>query len=84
MKYYNIVITGTGSYIPTKTVTNKDFEKYQFYDMEGKAYEESHDETTEKFKAITGIEERRYAADDLVASDMGTLAAHEAIEDAGL
>jgi len=84
MKHYNIVITGSGSYIPTETVTNKDFEKNKFYDQEGNAYKESHDETSEKFRAITGIEERRYAADNLVASDMGVIAAQEAIDDAGI
>ncbi|HTO35290.1 MAG TPA: ketoacyl-ACP synthase III, partial [Flavobacterium sp.] len=36
----------------------------------------------EKFKEITGIEERRYVTDDLLTSDIATIAARKAIEDA--
>lgn len=84
MKYTNVVITGTGSYIPTETITNKDFAKNEFYDVGGKAFEATHEEVAEKFRAITGIEERRYVADNLKASDIGAIAAREAIEDAGI
>lgn len=84
MKFKNIVITGTGSYIPTETVTNKDFARNEFYDVGGKAFEASHEEIAEKFRAITGIEERRYVADNLKASDIGAIAAREAIDDAGI
>jgi 3-oxoacyl-[acyl-carrier-protein] synthase-3 len=84
MKYTNIVITGTGSYIPTEAVTNKDFARNEFYDVGGKAFEATHEEIAEKFRAITGIEERRYVADNLKASDIGAIAAREAIEDAGI
>ncbi|MGB0425180.1 MAG: 3-oxoacyl-ACP synthase III family protein, partial [Flavobacteriales bacterium] len=44
----------------------------------------SHDQIAEKFKAITGIQERRYVDDNLVASDIGAAAARLAIEDAGV
>ena len=37
-----------------------------------------------KFKSITGIEERRYAKDNLNASDLGFFAAKKAIEDASI
>ena len=84
MKSKNVVITGTGSYIPTNVVTNQDFAKNLFFDAEGKAFEASHEEIAEKFKAITGIQERCYVDDNLVASDIGTLAARRAIEDAGI
>jgi len=84
MKYQNIVITGTGSYIPTEAITNKDFAKNEFYDVGGKAFEASHEEIAEKFRAITGIEERRYVTDNLKASDIGAIAAREAIDDAGI
>jgi 3-oxoacyl-[acyl-carrier-protein] synthase III len=82
--YQNILITGTGSYIPTEIVTNEDFSGNEFFDSEGKAYETEHEEIAEKFRAITGIAERRYITDDLVSSDIGTIAARRAIEDAGL
>lgn len=84
MAFKNIVITGTGSYIPTETVTNKDFARNEFYDVGGKAFEATHEEIAEKFKAITGIEERRYVTDNLKASDIGAIAAREAIDDAGV
>jgi 3-oxoacyl-[acyl-carrier-protein] synthase-3 len=84
MIYQNILITGTGSYIPTKIVTNKDFSGNEFFDTTGKAFEQVHEEIAEKFEAITGISERRYASGDLTASDIGTIAARRAIEDAGI
>lgn len=84
MSYQNIVITGSGSYIPTKVVKNEDFASNTFYDLEGKAFEQSHDEISEKFHAITGIKERRYVNDDLLCSDIGAIAGQRAIEDAGI
>ncbi len=78
------MITGTGSYVPPNRVTNKDFAENKFFDAGGVAFEASHDEIAEKFKAITGIEERRYADDDMVASDLGTIASKLAIEDADI
>jgi 3-oxoacyl-[acyl-carrier-protein] synthase III len=84
MSIDNILITGTGSYIPTEIITNKDFSGNEFYDLDGKAIEAEHDEISEKFQAITGIEERRYITDDLVSSDIGTIASLRAIEDAGI
>lgn len=84
MKVTNIMITGTGSYVPKHIVTNQDFAKNKFFDKEGNAFAASHEEIAEKFKAITGIEERRYVSDDLVASDIGAIAGRLAIEDAGI
>jgi len=84
MSYKNILITGTGSFIPPAIITNKDFAGNVFYDLDGLAFESSHEEISEKFLAITGIEERRYVPEDLVASDIGALAADLAIKDAGI
>jgi 3-oxoacyl-[acyl-carrier-protein] synthase-3 len=80
----NIIITGTGSYIPPVVVTNQDFEKNKFYDDNGVQFDSSHEEIVEKFRAITGIEERRYVDDDTVTSNIGFEAAKLAIEDAGI
>ena len=80
----NTVITGSGSYIPPIIITNQDFVKNKFYDTGGVQFEASHEEIAQKFQAITGIEERRYAKDDCLASDMGYEAAVLAIEDAGV
>jgi len=84
MKNNNIVITGSGSYIPPVVVTNEDFAKNKFYDTGGKQFDATHEEIAKKFQDITGIEERRYAQDDCLASDMGFEAAQLAIEDAGI
>lgn len=80
----NIILSGTGSYIPENIITNKDFAKTKFFDADGNAIDATHDEITEKFKAITGIEERRYANDDQTASDIGAIAAQRAIDDANI
>lgn len=78
------VITGTGSYIPTRVVQNEDFLKNEFYDKEGKRLEKSNEEIIQKFEEITGIKERRYVTDDLVTSDIGALAAKDALESSGI
>ncbi len=78
----SIKITGSGSYIPNQIVTNKDFSLHQFLNEDGSAFAFSNEVITEKFKGITGIEERRYASDDLQTSDIATIAAKKAIEDA--
>lgn len=82
--FQNILITGTGSYIPTGIVTNDDFAGTVFYDTDGTVFPNTHEEISEKFRAITGIVERRYVTDDLVASDIGAIAAARAIADAGI
>ena len=80
----NIIITGTGSYIPPTTITNKNFLKNKFYDAQGILFDSSNEEIIEKFRAITGIHERRYVSDEMISSDMGYEAARIAIEDAGI
>ena len=84
MPYQNVLITGTGSYVPTGIITNKDFSRNIFYNDDGVAFETTHEEISEKFLAITGILERRYVSDDLVSSDIGAKAAAIAIRDAGI
>ncbi len=80
----NTVITGTGSYIPSIVKKNADFLNNQFLNEDGTPFEYDTQTIIEKFKAITGIEERRYATDDLNSSDLGYLAAEAAIKDAGI
>ena len=80
----NSVITGTGSYIPTITKTNADFNKERFFNDKNEPFEATNDVIIEKFKAITGIEERRYAADDKQSSDIALIAAQKAIENANI
>ena len=78
----NAVITGTGSYIPSKVVHNRDFLKSEFYDENGKKIEKTNEEIIQKFEQITGITERRYVTDDLLASDIASMAARDALESA--
>lgn len=77
-----IAITGTGSYVPSNIVTNKDFEQHSFLNQDGTPFEYENPVIIEKFKAITGISERRYADADLQTSDIAFLAAEKAIADA--
>lgn len=80
----SIRITGSGSYIPNRTVTNQDFAEHVFLNDDGTPLSYSNEVITEKFAQITGIEERRYVEDDLLTSDIGFFAAEKAIEDANI
>ncbi|WP_431111269.1 3-oxoacyl-ACP synthase III family protein [Winogradskyella poriferorum] len=79
-----IKITGTGSYIPKSIEKNEDFHQHQFLNADGSTIDYPNEVIVEKFKDITGIVERRYADDQLVASDIGFLAAQKAIDDANI
>jgi 3-oxoacyl-[acyl-carrier-protein] synthase-3 len=78
------VITGIGSYIPSQIKKNSDFINENFYTDKNEVINTSNEIIIKKFKAITGIEERRYAADNLDSSDLATIAAQKAIDDAGI
>jgi 3-oxoacyl-[acyl-carrier-protein] synthase-3 len=77
------VIVGTGSYLPGRKVTNRDFLASEFYDPGGNRFEQPTEEIIEKFGQITGIAERRYVSDDLVTSDIAAQAAEAALGRAG-
>ena len=77
-------ITGTGSYLPSLVVENQSFEKHEFLNSDGTPFKYSNPVIIEKFKAITGIAERRYAEANLNTSDIAFLAAEKAIEDSGI
>jgi 3-oxoacyl-[acyl-carrier-protein] synthase-3 len=78
----NIKITGSGSYIPTEIVSNKDFSQHVFLNDDGTPFPHPNDIVAEKFLEITGIQERRYVTNDLQTSDIGFIAAKKAIEEA--
>jgi 3-oxoacyl-[acyl-carrier-protein] synthase-3 len=84
MALMRTVITGTGSYIPPHIKTNKDFAEQVFYAEDHEKIAAPSTEIVEKFKDITGIEERRYVGNEFTASDMGVIAAKHAIENAGI
>jgi 3-oxoacyl-[acyl-carrier-protein] synthase III len=81
---YQAVITGTGSCIPGNVVQNEDFMNNQFYDASGKKLDKENKEIIQKFMEITGIHERRYIEDERTTSDLGFLAAEEAIKNADI
>ncbi len=64
-------ITGTGSYMPEKILTNKDLEKMV-------------DTSDEWITKRTGIKERHIAAKDEASSDLAVKASRQAINDAGI
>lgn len=80
----NIKIIGVGSYIPNLKVTNTDFHKHIFLNDDGTPFAHPNEVVINKFKDITGIEERRYVDDDLCTSDIGFFAAQKAIENANI
>ncbi len=65
------MISGTGSYLPERILTNKEFEQY---------LETTHDWIVDR----TGIEERRVVADNESVTDMAFAAAQRAISAANL
>jgi 3-oxoacyl-[acyl-carrier-protein] synthase-3 len=65
------VILGTGSYVPEKVLTNADLEKMV-------------DTSDQWIRERTGIRERRVAAPEVAASDLGLPAAKSALEAAGM
>ncbi len=71
MKIYNSKILSSGSYLPSKVVTNFDLEK-------------TVDTTDAWITERTGINQRCIAAENELTSDIGYFAAREAIERAGL
>ena len=81
---FRSVITGTGSYIPPFVQSNGEFTKQFFYSEDQRPLTTPPEEVVEKFKQITGIEERRYTTDELNASDIGSLAAKRAIDDSAV
>lgn len=66
-----VCITGTGSYLPERVVTNFDLEK-------------TLDTSDEWIRTRTGIAERRIAGENELSSDMGAAAGISAIKNAGL
>ena len=64
-------ISGTGSYLPEKLLTNADIEKLV-------------DTNDQWIRERTGIEARHIAADDQATSDLGLIAAQRALEASGL
>ena len=84
MSFKNTIITGTGSYIPTKIIKNSDFLSSTFFEKDQTLVDKTGESVVEKFKDITGISERRWVEEDLTCSDIAAKAAKAAIEDADI
>ncbi len=76
------IIRGSGSYIPTVKVENAAFMDHSFYYEDGKRIQEKSEVIISKFQQITGIDSRRYVADNQSNSNIAYLAAKAAIQDA--
>lgn len=83
-KYLNSIITGTGSYIPEKVVTNDEFIKQDFFEKDEIKIDSPGEVIINKFTDITGIFERRWAKPEQNNSDLAYEAAKIAIENAGI
>jgi 3-oxoacyl-[acyl-carrier-protein] synthase-3 len=68
---YRSVIKGSGSYLPKKILSNQDLSDLV-------------DTSDEWIYARTGIRRRHIAADDELTSDLGRMAAQDALSDAGV
>jgi 3-oxoacyl-[acyl-carrier-protein] synthase-3 len=75
-------ITGTGTFIPSIKKDNLSFINEQFLNEDGSNFPSENNVIIEKFKTITGIDERRYAKPEYTTSDLAFFAAKKAIEDA--
>ncbi|GLB48798.1 3-oxoacyl-ACP synthase III family protein [Neptunitalea lumnitzerae] len=78
----NIKISGVGSFIPTTIQLNQEFNNHEFLNNDGTKFDQENEVIIEKFKAITGIYERRYAKPYHHTSDLAYFAAEKAIDNA--
>ncbi len=78
------VITGTGAYVPELIRANNHFVNDIFYGEDGLPIAGSPDLIIEKFQKITGIQERRYAPENINTSDMAAYAGREALANSGI
>ena len=65
------IITGTGKFIPQQVRKNDEFFSHRFFSEKQQQIDIPNTVIAEKFRQITGIEERRYADPDINASSMG-------------
>jgi 3-oxoacyl-[acyl-carrier-protein] synthase-3 len=74
------IITGTGSYIPTVKVPNRQFLENDFYEADGTKIAKPTADIVKKLQEITCIRERRFVEDNLNVSDISFMAAEYALE----
>ncbi len=80
----NSIITGVGSYIPSRVIDNAYFVDHQFYTRKGEKVVKSAEAIVQKLQDISGIRERKYVDKNDDTAAMGARAAVEAIRAAGI
>ncbi len=78
------VIVASGCHIPEIKINNAHFLNHTFFEKNGSPITKDVKTIVEKFKSITGIEDRCYALPEQKASDLGYLAALQAFESSGI
>src|SRR6185295_16845842 len=79
------VIVATGSCIPERRVANDDFLGHRLFEAYGKPFDTAgNPKIIARFQEITGINERRYADDGAVTSDIAVEAARNALLDGAI
>ena len=78
------VIVGNASYVPPRVVPNAEFLATRLLDTDGAPFDKPNEQIVAQLEAITGIRERRWVADDQVASDIALLAARAALDSSGI
>jgi 3-oxoacyl-[acyl-carrier-protein] synthase-3 len=84
MQNIRSVIVATGSYIPEQVITRNYFTNHHFHEKDGKPVAKNNAVILEQFENITEIIERRYAQNNQNTSDLGFLAAKDALESSGI
>jgi len=84
MHHIKTIISGTGSFIPENIIHNHEFIDQRFFEKDNSVIDSSGEEVIRKFRDITGIRERRWVNKDQNNSQIGLLAARQAIESAGI
>ena len=77
-------ITGTGSAMPSRVITNDYFLDHTFYTKEGKKNEKSAAAIIQKLEEISGIKERRFIPEEESSVEILFQACSNAIQDAGI
>ena len=77
-------ITGTGSAMPSRVITNDYFLDHTFYTKEGKKNEKSTAAIIQKLEEISGIKERRFIPEEEPSVEILFQACSNAIQDTGI
>lgn len=78
------IITGTGSVLPNRKITNAYFSDFKFYKKDRTPIEKSGLDVIKKLEEISGIKERRFIGEDEQSADLLFETCSEAIRDAGI